>query len=304
MPDMSDLLEETLQEVSEELRLSRSAESLEEVSEDMYGFDCGVPLCPPPLGHQRSTSMRFEDPDSPPIYRSLAHGSSSAMLDDGCDDVPVYRSIAGMASLGVATRGRAVSDHSMEEDVSCRGYAGYGHAGNWGQRGGSSSDYPEVHGYRGLSALLSSTHVEACAPTLPPPGFVFELPAELLDEVLSLLAPCPDLFAAMRCSRSWAEAARSNYRDRRRTVPATPDALLRAADCASPGDTIVVAAGLHVLSTELSVDKPLRLVAGPGGTAVLTSTHHVLLRTRCSARVEGLTLLRLGDEVGHLVSTT
>jgi len=218
------------------------------------------------------------------------------MLDDGRDDVPVYRSIAGMASLGVATH---ASDHALEEDVSCRGYAGYGHAGNWGQRGGSSSDYPEVHGYRGLSALLSSTHVEACAPTLPPPGFVFELPAELLDEVLSLLAPCPDLFAAMRCSRSWAEAARSNYRDRRRTVPATPDALLRAADCASPGDTIVVAAGFHVLSTELSVDKPLRLVAGPGGTAVLTSTHHVLLRTRCSARVEGLTLLRLGDEVGY-----
>ena len=126
------------------------------------------------------------------------------MLDDGYDDVPVYRSISGLACLEVATH--AVSDHALEEDVSCRGYAGCGHAGSWGQLGGSwgqlgaaggssSADYPEAHAYRGLSALLSSTHVEACAPTLPPPGFVFELPAELLDEVLSLLAPCPGAYA-------------------------------------------------------------------------------------------------------------
>ena len=289
-------MSESFEEVSEERDMS------EGVSEerDLYGFNCGVP-CPPPLRHQRSTSMRFEDPDSPPMYRSLAQGSSSAMLDDGYDDVPVYRSISGLACLEVATH--AVSDHALEEDVSCRGYAGCGHAGSWGQLGASSSaDYPEAHAYRGLSALLSSTHVEACAPTLPPPGFVFELPAELLDEVLSLLAPCPDLFAAMRCSRSWCEAARVNYHHRRRIVLPTPDALLRAAGCASPGDTIVVAAGFHVLSTELSVDKPLRLLGshgGHGGTPVLTSTQHVLLRTRCSAHVEGLTLLRLGNEVGY-----
>lgn len=136
----------------------------------MYGFDGGVPLCPPPLGHQRSASMRLEDPDSPPRYRSLAQGSSSAMLDDGYDDgyddVPVYRSIAGVGCLEVATH--AVADHALEEDdMSCRGYAEYGHAGSWGQLGGSASadclktTYPEAHTYRGLSALLSSTHVEA-----------------------------------------------------------------------------------------------------------------------------------------------
>ena len=192
-------MSESFEEVSEERDMS------EGVSEerDLYGFNCSVP-CPPPLRHQRSTSMRFEDPDSPPMYRSLAQGSSSAMLDDGYDDVPVYRSISGLACLEVATH--AVSDHALEEDVSCRGYAGCGHAGSWGQLGGSwgqlgaaggssSADYPEAHAYRGLSALLSSTHVEACAPTLPPPGFVFELPAELLDEVLSLLAPCPGAYA-------------------------------------------------------------------------------------------------------------
>ena len=49
-------------------------------------------------------------------------------------------------------------DHALEEDMSCRGYAGYGHAGSWGQlKGSASADcpeaYPEAHAYRGLSAL-------------------------------------------------------------------------------------------------------------------------------------------------------
>merc|ERR1719353_790091 len=73
------------------------------------------------------------------MYRSLAQGGSSAMLDDGYDDgyddVPVYRSIVGVGCLEVATH--AVVDHALEEDMSCRGYAGYGHAGSWGQLGSS-----------------------------------------------------------------------------------------------------------------------------------------------------------------------
>merc|ERR1719305_1250410 len=106
------------------------------------------------------------------MYRSLAQGSSSAMLDDdyddGYDDVPVYRSIVGVGCLEVATH--AVADHALEEDMRCRGYAGYGHAGSWGQlKGSASADYPEAypeaHAYRGLSALLSSTHVEAASST-------------------------------------------------------------------------------------------------------------------------------------------
>ena len=52
----------------------------------------------------------------------------------------------------------------------------------------------------------------------------------------------------------------------------TPDALLRAAEAASAGDTLVVAAGLHELSGEIAIDKPLRLLAGPGGSAVLASS--------------------------------
>ena len=52
----------------------------------------------------------------------------------------------------------------------------------------------------------------------------------------------------------------------------TPDALLLAAEAASAGDTLVVAAGLHELSSEIAIDKPLRLLAGPGGSAVLASS--------------------------------
>ena len=63
--------------------------------------------------------------------------------DDGYDDVPVYRSIVGVGCLEVATH--AVADHALEEDMSCRGYAGYGHAGSWGQlKGSASADYPEA----------------------------------------------------------------------------------------------------------------------------------------------------------------
>lgn len=96
--------------------------------------------------------------------------------DDGYDDVPVYRSIAGVGCLGVATH--AVVDHALEEEVTCRGFAGYGHASIWGQLGRSASAdsleaaYPEAHAYRGLSALLSSTHVEASSRSTAVPFYL------------------------------------------------------------------------------------------------------------------------------------
>jgi len=278
------------------------SEPFEEESEDvsMDGIDGALPLCPPPLRHQRSSDLRFED--SPPVYRSLSaaqHGSSSSMFEDPYDDDEVvFRSIPRMSSVGVL-------DHAMEDDYGSHGYPSYS---GWraGEVGSSTEIYEEGPTYRGgkarvnLPALLSTARIdESSSVTLPPAGFVFELPPELLDLVLAMLDPCPDLFAAMLCSRSWRDAAHFNYLGRRATVPALPDALLRAVDCAQPGDTLAVAAGIHMLSTEIAVDKPLRFIPGAGGIAVLASTHHVLLRTRCSALVEGLTLLRLGDEVGY-----
>lgn len=277
-----------------------------ELSEDAFDpMDCGPPPCPPPLRHQRSSDMRFDE--SPPAFRSLScgasqlQGSSESMLDE-YEEEPVYRSMAGISGLDLGVP--VAADHAFDDE--CGYYPGL--VSSWGHEAGPSAEFKEPSTYRGgpvrasLSALLNTAPTAEASPpiSLPPPNFVFELPLELLDMVLALLSPCPDLFSAMLCSRSWRDAARANYLNRCKTVPAAPDALLLAVGCAWPGDTLLVAAGYHTLSNEIAIDKPLRLLAATAdGSAVLTSTHHVLLRTRCSVHAEGLTLLRLGDEVGY-----
>lgn len=292
------------------------SESNDELSDDvMDTLDCGAgPLCPPVLRHQHSSDFRYDE--SPPIFRSMAlpaHGSCSSMLEDeDYEDEPVYRSIAGVSALGLGDLTEAyATDHAIDDDYGypCLMRQPIRPAHSWAHEAGPSAEFKEDPLYRGLpgkaslSALTNSAascSSDAPAIVVPSASFVFELPPELLDMVLHLLTPSPDLFAAMACSRSWCDAARVNYVSRRRTVPATPDALLAAVASAWPGDTLLVAAGLHMLSSEIAVDKPLRLVGAPGaGPAVLHSTHHVLLRTRCCAFVEDLTLLRLGDEVGY-----
>jgi len=276
----------------------------DEVSED--ALDCGEPLCPPPLRHQNSSDLRRDD--SPPVWRSLGvgmAGSSDSMMDDAFEDEPVYRSMAGMG-IGIADLGAHAADHAMDDEYEYHNFGGLKQPAMWAHDAGPSAEFKEEALYRGgpgrasLSALLSPAASSADAQhpiSVPPPGFVFDLPPELLDMVLTLLSPWPDLFSAMLCGRAWRDAARANYAARRKTVEPTPGALLFAVGCAWPGDTLLVAAGIHMLATEIAIDKPLRLVGSD--SAVLCSTHHVLLRTRCSAEVEGLTLLRLGDEVGY-----
>lgn len=293
-----------------------NSESHDELCDDaMDTLECGAgPLCPPVLRHQRSSDLRYEE--SPPMFRSMAlpaHGSSSSMVEDeDYDDEPVYRSIAGVSALDLGDLAEHyVTDQALDDDYGypCLMRQPVRQPTSWAHEAGPSAEFKEGPVYRGLpgraslSALTNSAascSSDAAPVVVPPPSFVFELPPELLDMVLQLLTPWPDLFAAMACSRAWCDAARVNYANRRRTVPATPDALLAAVAGAWPGDTLLVAAGYHMLSSEIAVDKPLRLVGAPGaGPAVLHSTHHVLLRTRCSAFVEDLTLLRLGDEVGY-----
>ena len=292
-----------------------NSESHDELCDDaMDTLECGAgPLCPPVLRHQRSSDLRYEE--SPPMFRSMAlpaHGSSSSMVEDEDYDEPVYRSIAGVSALDLGDLAEHyVTDHALDDDYGypCLMRQPVRQPTSWAHEAGPSAEFKEGPVYRGLpgraslSALTNSAascSSDAAPVVVPPASFVFELPPELLDMVLQLLTPWPDLFAAMACSRAWCDAARVNYANRRRTVPATPDALLAAVAGAWPGDTLLVAAGHHMLSSEIAVDKPLRLVGAPGaGPAVLHSTHHVLLRTRCSALVEDLTLLRLGDEVGY-----
>jgi len=241
------------------------------------------------------------------------------MMEDPYDEEPVYRSIGGYGFSGLDIARHAVPDQALDRDEhSCRGYP---RCPDWSANEASSSaevyvDEPVYRAavYRGESAAYLGGGEQLASPSAllqkcgneevtrvaaPPADFEFVLPPELFDMVLAWLNPCPDLFAAMECCRSWRDAAQLNYSLRRQTVPASHDALLHAVESAWPGDTLVVAAGFHTLSSEVAVDKPLRFIPGPNGAAVLTSTHHVLLRTRCSACVEGLTLLRLGDEVGY-----
>lgn len=308
----------------------KMSESYEEFSEDALMDDFGMgghPPCPPPLCHQRSSGHieeRFEE--SPHAFRSLSsfpQGETSSMMEDPYDDPydeePVYRSIGGYGFSGLDIARHAVPDQALDRDEhSCRGYP---RCPDWSANEASSSaevyvDEPVYRAavYRGESAAYLGGGEQLASPSAllqkcgneevtrvaaPPADFEFVLPPELFDMVLAWLNPCPDLFAAMECCRSWRDAAQLNYSLRRQTVPASHDALLHAVESAWPGDTLVVAAGFHTLSSEVAVDKPLRFIPGPNGAAVLTSTHHVLLRTRCSACVEGLTLLRLGDEVGY-----
>ena len=123
----------------------------------------------------------------------------------------------------------------------------------------------------------------------------------------------------MAVSRAWRDTAKANYMLRIIDVPASADALLHAAARAQSGDTLRLVAGTHQLSSELTVDRPLRILSHGEADRVLARAHpeegasssswrqvanddvvlvatlHILLRTRCSALVSGLTLCRMGE---------
>lgn len=58
--------------------------------------------------------------------------------------------------------------------------------------------------------------------------------------------------------------------------------------------------GVHQLSQELTIDRPLRLIGLEGAeSTVVCSSKHVVVRSRCAVSLSGVTLCRLGDEVGY-----
>lgn len=305
-------------------------------------------LHPPPLRHQAASEIMTPDDDvaleeddlSPPRFRSihLPPLDTFAPVDTVCEDEEfVYRS--ALPPLGVA---QSVLDEAAWAPDPCSHQIG-------GEKDTQRSE---------LCATVQPGSTRA---------FLFELPGDLFDAVLTLLAPSPGLFAAMAVSTSWRDAARANYQRRVVVVPASADSVLRAAARAQAGDTLRLAPGIHLLSSELTIDRPLRVLseneaeralgscagahaastaesasapstaafaastslggaqaataasastadsastaalqtgggheasAVGGGGAVLVATLHVLLRTRCTAFVAGITLCRMGDEVG------
>lgn len=253
---------------------------------DLEGSLQDLDLRPPPLCVQGRMCRAELDEDSPVHYRSAYHfddgaQSSSSYLEEEYEEEVVYRSIpVHAASWRHDSLRDSQGSYSEEEFFSA-------------EHGFQRAKDRACCGY----AVASSS---CAAITLPPPTFRFELPEELLFSVMLFLAPKPDLFSASRVCRSWRTCARETQAARRVRVPAALNALVHAVDCAQAGDTLVLDPGVHELSVELSIDKPLRLLGATDAAGVIvSSSQHVVLRTRCPARLSGISLCRMGDEVGY-----
>lgn len=218
-----------------------------------------------------------------PVHRSLAHYSSSCLEDEFmAEATPSYRSTQFMAEATPSPCYRS-TDFMPEAEPCCR----------------SMRVDTDIGGTMPLPTATTSSpspspRTSCCSVT------ALDLPADLFDLVLRHLPCYPDLFLAMRTSRAWRDAAQVNCRQRQIPVSAQPDELLKCVRNALPGDTLLVESGVHSLSRELTIDKPLRLI-GPHDPlpATLCSRAHVLVRTRSACSMVGLTLCRLGDEVGY-----
>lgn len=137
-----------------------------------------------------------------------------------------------------------------------------------------------------------------------------------------------DLFAASRVSRAWRDAAMTSYAQRVVIVPTTAGALFQAAAQAEPGATLRLVPGMHHLSSELTVDRPLRILsdretervlgtwaapsacaarrqrrgddvvaagASDSDEAVIVLMASGVVRTLCSTLISDVTLCRMGD---------
>uniref|UniRef100_A0A7S0PW31 F-box domain-containing protein n=1 Tax=Coccolithus braarudii TaxID=221442 RepID=A0A7S0PW31_9EUKA len=263
---------------------------------DIHDDYCAYGPIPPPLCHQRSLHCGAvccdTELDEPPIYRSLSISAAAASFAPPCLPLnrsldfapPDYRSLCGQDDFDESLLHRSVELSTVRLSISDSLVDGE-----------SSTDaLPQPPPRR---RVLSNSAAQTGQPSN-----LTELPVELFDLVLHHLSAHPDLFVTMRVCRSWHVAAQANYVRRMIRVPATPDALLHAVASASAGDTLTLDAGVHMLSKELIVDRPLKL-QGPAdadsASAVLCSVTHVVVRTRCASSIGQLTMCRLGDDVGY-----
>lgn len=273
------------------MSLSLESDLLDDCFDDYYQYG------PPPLCHQHSIDFSAaqcythdEVLDSEVVYRSIQQFMPGAeSLIEEYEDPPIHRSVRS-ATCDALYVPHQIDESAMYED-------------------GLPVAYTRCLSLSG-ARLTTDEYIESLlqqpgSPDLDvsmelAPSKITELPAELFDLVLQQLPAHPDLFMAMRTSRSWCEAAKSNYARRELVVPAAPDALLHAVENAEPGQTLRLAGGVHMLSTELTVDRPLRLIGSDASSpAVLCSMKHVVVRTRSATSIDGVTMCRLGNDVGY-----
>ena len=259
---------------------------------------------PPPLCHQRSSDGC--------LYRTFHLRSADAYDDE--EEFPVWRSRA--LPLG-RRRARGVLPRPRRRRLVRRGAAGLPRPG-----AGDGRDTPHALAHAQLAGRQPALQhrrpaVRPLAPRAPPPA-----------------APRPSAPAPSARRGPTPRAPRTLRRVR---VPPTPDALLRAVEQAEAGDTLELPPGQHLLSRELSIEKPLRLHAAtaapraavcrrrrlllcrrlllrrrrlllrrrrrarrrPPRAARAVATFHILLRVRHAAVLDGLWMCRMGDEVGY-----
>jgi len=248
---------------------------LRDLSPETYEVDAMDDLKPPPLCHQRSIECAFD--------------AMEEVDEDDCS--LVYRSLSVV--------GPSESACAMYEEPACFRTSGiFAHSDGWTSE--LSPVYRDQDVYRDCVTMdrhcLNVERRYSSKSTLC--TLNFDLPSEILEMVMHLLPCHPDLFCAMRVSKLWRDAARASSTRRQRNVAPGLDSLLFAMASSEPGDTLVLEDGLHMLSKELTIDKPIRLTGTAESSAVLCSRSHVVVRTRCLSAMVGLTLCRLGDEIG------
>mmetsp|Transcript_65068 Transcript_65068/g.128675 ORF Transcript_65068/g.128675 Transcript_65068/m.128675 type:complete len:658 (-) Transcript_65068:226-2199(-) len=313
--------------------LSRRASALSEDSIAESSTDSAHALSPvaifrsanrPAMGHhpvQRTVTYRGGDSeddevdddnfglDAGPVYRSMSQCSED-------DTMPVYRSMNPEAPV---YRSESFADDGMSPSY-VTNYSSIPRDKGEYSFFRQSHLFPAVE--RGGKACDTSADPSAAFFVPSRSSFFTDLPIDVIDAILLHLPAFPNLFIAMAVCRTWRDFARANYLARVITVPAKPDALVRAVCLARAGDTLRLEQGIHLLSSELTIDRPLRLLSDKeadalapwavaplfaessvasdvGDATVLVATLHVLLRTRCTAFVAGITLCRMGDEIGY-----
>lgn len=123
---------------------------------------------------------------------------------------------------------------------------------------------------------------------------------DLLNLILTNLSCHPHLFNIMQTNKFWNYLSHNNYKQRHKYIEAKPDLLLHALDTASPGDTIILMNGIHMLSKELTINIPIKIQSiDKTIPSVICSNNHIVVRTCNTCYINSVTICRLGNNIGY-----